>query len=75
MYHKKGKYYVVIKTFVQKNFICLQSTYRDGAAFVVNTPNLKKKDLVIQVNAKVSIMNPETFKWEIQDISKPLDFK
>ncbi|MDE6265644.1 MAG: hypothetical protein K2M11_10955 [Paramuribaculum sp.] len=75
IYHKKGKYYVVIKPLVQTYQICSQALYRDGAAFVVNTPNLKKKDLVIQINAKVSIMNPKTFKLEIQDISKPLEFK
>ncbi|MDE6265642.1 MAG: hypothetical protein K2M11_10945 [Paramuribaculum sp.] len=74
IYHKKGKYYILMNPLVQTGLIPMQAVDRNGAAFVVNTPNLKKKDLVIQVNAKVSVMgNPH--KFEIRDISKPLDFK
>ncbi len=74
IYHKKGKYYVVMNPVVQTSIFGSMALYRDGAAFVVNSPNLKKKDLVIQVDAKISGAF-ETGEYEIRDITQPLDFK
>lgn len=75
IYRKNGKFYVVMEPVVNIDMFQSQAFIRYGAAFVVNTPNLKKKELVIQINAKAGGYNSATHEFGFWDITQPLNFK